>query len=117
MSYRMLHETGSATAQLTVVPTCRKDNRGDVPMFKLVLNDGRCRPAFLDVEWLEFRGGQLWLPSDPWPVMRYEAGGWTYRGKQWPQLECRAMLYVRLESLAGPPGLRIGPRPSFTLRG
>jgi hypothetical protein len=66
--------------------------------------------------WLEFCKGDLRTADTAQPIASYTTRGWIYRGVEYPEIECRAFLFVELLRDVVEVGQRIGPRPVLRVR-
>src|SRR5579862_7852553 len=61
--------------------------------------------------WVMFDKGQLFIADRATPIASYSTRGWTYRGVEYPEIECRAFVFVEALGRDAQVGQRIGPRP------
>lgn len=66
--------------------------------------------------WVMFDKGQLLIADRPTPIASYSTRGWTYQGVEYPEIECRAFLFVETLSRDTQVDQRIGPRPVLRVR-
>jgi hypothetical protein len=67
-------------------------------------------------EWIEFRGGQIFMEGRAEPIARYESGAWIHSGRRCFFLESRALLSICFVDSDGRPRIVVGPRAVVCVR-
>jgi hypothetical protein len=105
-----MHRPAHAEPSASAVGTCEPDR------LILTLKNRAGSSTMGPAPWFEFRGPEIFGPSETRALARFENGAWQYANEAWLQIECRTILSVLFTDHAHKRGPVIGPRPTFRIR-